>query len=124
MKRVHQGVQLHNTNDTSYQHNPHHNQQLTSHELDAKDMRAILTQIFMKQLDMKKRQKLDPKETPQHHHYEGVFRESDNIDKPPTFDDTEFIKHELLLLRGQTSEASVTVEDVMGVTSSAAGRMF
>ncbi|OXU28371.1 hypothetical protein TSAR_006422 [Trichomalopsis sarcophagae] len=117
MKRVHQGVQLHNTNETSYQHHLQHNQQLTSHELDAKDMRAILTQIFMKQLDMKKRQK-DANEPSQHHHYEGVFRESDNIVKPPTFDDTEFIKHELLSLRAQASEASVTLED-MGVTSSA-----
>ncbi|XP_031785741.1 uncharacterized protein LOC100116714 [Nasonia vitripennis] len=117
MKRVHQGVQLHNTNETSYQHHLQHNQQLTSHELDAKDMRAILTQIFIKQLDMKKRQK-DANEPSQHHHYEGVFRESDNIVKPPTFDDTEFIKHELLSLRGQASEASVTLED-MGVTSSA-----
>lgn len=46
-----------------------------SHELDAKAMRNILTQILAKTLDMKKK-----KDHP-HHHYKSVFRESANIDK-------------------------------------------
>ncbi|XP_012256817.2 uncharacterized protein LOC105686493 isoform X2 [Athalia rosae] len=53
--------------------------QLTSHELDAKTMRNILTQLFVKTLDTKKKQESNP-----HHHYEGTYRESSNIDRPPT----------------------------------------
>lgn len=105
MKRVHQGVQfhqVHNASEGGSSFQNHHQQQHASHELDAKDMRAILTQLFMKTLDMKKKQKApDP-----HHHYEGVFKESANIDKPPSFDDTDFIKQELKALREQASEVS------------------
>ncbi|XP_058789879.1 uncharacterized protein LOC131663465 isoform X2 [Phymastichus coffea] len=99
MRRVHQGVQFHQ-NETAANANQvtaHH--QYTSHELDAKDMRAILTQLFMKTLDMRKKQK----EGHQHHHHEGTFKEDDNIDKPPSFDDTDFIQHELLSLRRQAA---------------------
>ncbi|XP_046620096.1 uncharacterized protein LOC124305099 [Neodiprion virginianus] len=53
--------------------------QLSSHELDAQQMRNILTQLFAKTLLTKNKQK----ETP-HHHYEGTYRESSNIDRPPT----------------------------------------
>lgn len=53
--------------------------QLGSHELDAQAMRNILTQLFAKTVDTKKKQKEN-----QHHHYEAVFREATNIDKPPT----------------------------------------
>lgn len=49
-----------------------------SHELDAKAMRAILTELFVKTFDTKKKQKENP-----HHHYEGTFVEAANIDKPP-----------------------------------------
>lgn len=114
MRRVQQGVQFHNeaTNGTGgsinnnkqqqQQQQPPSHHQYTSHELDAKDMRAILTQLFVKTLDMRKRQK----DAHQHHHREGTFREDANIDKPPTFDDTEFMQQELLSLRGLTSEAT------------------
>jgi len=50
-----------------------------SHELDAQAMRSILTQLFAKTLDTKNKQKQNP-----HHHYEAVFKEVTNIDKPPT----------------------------------------
>ena len=105
MKRVHQGVQFHQTQHPNENAPLHPQHQLTSHELDAKDMRAILTQLFVKTLDMRRRQK--EMQTEPHHHYEGVFKESANIVKPPTiFDDTEFMKQELKRLQGQTSQAS------------------
>ena len=81
MRRIHQDVQFHhNTNPphrngtffSSSLHNP------TSHELDASAMRNILTLLMNKTLETKKKQKENP-----HHRYEGVYRESANIDKPP-----------------------------------------
>lgn len=81
MKRVQQGVQFHHKdhllNDSKHTMNtmPHH---YNSHELDAKAMKVILTELFAKTLDTKKKQKENP-----HHHYEGTFVETDNIDKPP-----------------------------------------
>lgn len=50
-----------------------------SHELDAETMRNILTQLLAKTDHTKKKQKKNP-----HHHYEAVFREITNIDKPVT----------------------------------------
>ncbi|XP_011703824.1 PREDICTED: uncharacterized protein LOC105459459 isoform X2 [Wasmannia auropunctata] len=52
--------------------------QLGSHELDAETMRNILTQLLAKTDNTKKKQK-NP-----HHHYEAVFRDITNIDKPAT----------------------------------------
>lgn len=81
MKRVQQGVQFHHkdhlSNNSKHTMNamPHH---YNSHELDAKAMKVILTELFAKTLDTKKKQKENP-----HHHYEGTFVETDNIDKPP-----------------------------------------
>ncbi|KAJ8673425.1 hypothetical protein QAD02_004687 [Eretmocerus hayati] len=101
MKKVKQTVQFHHSErekDNLLQHNNHQqHHEYSSHELDAKDMRDILTQLFTKTLDMRKRQK-DTK-TPQNTHYEGTFKESDNIDKPPSFDDSEFMRHELESLK-------------------------
>lgn len=53
--------------------------QLGSHELDAETMRHILTQLLAKTDYTKKRQKKNP-----HHHYEAVFKDITNIDKPVT----------------------------------------
>jgi hypothetical protein len=106
MKRVNQGVEFHQErNDTEDSSSTRrHHQQLTSHELDAKDMRAILTQLFVKTLDTKKRQK--DAHTNLRHHYEGVFKESANIDKPPIFDEADFIRQELLSLNKPKVEAT------------------
>ncbi|KAG7202886.1 hypothetical protein KM043_010034 [Ampulex compressa] len=82
MKRARQGVQFHHK-DSAFQLNvskhamSHHH---GSHELDAKAMRSILTELFAKTIGTKQKQKENP-----HHHYEGVFVETANIDKPPTF---------------------------------------
>lgn len=51
--------------------------QMGSHELDAETMRNILTQLLAKTDYTKKKQKKNP-----HHHYEGVFKDITNIDKP------------------------------------------
>ncbi|XP_024942141.1 uncharacterized protein LOC107269113 [Cephus cinctus] len=81
MKRARQEVLFHHkdstpgVNNTLPRHVAHH---YNSHELDAKAMRNILTQLFMKTLDTKKKQEEAP-----HHHYEGVFMDSANIEKPP-----------------------------------------
>ncbi|XP_012272253.1 uncharacterized protein LOC105695339 [Orussus abietinus] len=79
MKRVRQGIQFlqqsSNPNENDTLPIPYH---YSSHELDAKAMRSILTELFRKTLETKKKQKESP-----HHHYEGVFKESANIDKPP-----------------------------------------
>lgn len=48
-----------------------------SHELDAETMRNILTQLLAKTDHIKKKQK-------KNHHYEAVFRDITNIDKPVT----------------------------------------
>lgn len=53
--------------------------QAGSHELDAETMRNILTQILAKTDYTKKKQKKNL-----HHHYEAVFRDITNIDKPAT----------------------------------------
>ncbi|XP_014210255.1 uncharacterized protein LOC106640672 [Copidosoma floridanum] len=109
MKRVHQDVeflnkQAHKNAENINNHQPQH---YTSHELDAKDMREILTQIFMKTLDMKKRQKETKAPTQrQHYHHEGVFKESANIDKPPVVDETEFIKLELVRLKAMAMSST------------------
>ncbi|KAL6258113.1 hypothetical protein P5V15_010030 [Pogonomyrmex californicus] len=50
-----------------------------SHELDPETMRNILTQLLVKTNYAKKKQKKNP-----HHHYEAVFRDVTNIDKPAT----------------------------------------
>lgn len=50
-----------------------------SYELDAETMRNILTQLLAKTDHTKKKQKHNP-----HHHYEAVFRDITNIDKPVT----------------------------------------
>lgn len=48
-----------------------------SHELDSETMRNILTQLLVKINYAKKKQKKNP-----HYHYEAVFRDVTNIDKP------------------------------------------
>ncbi|CAL7950074.1 unnamed protein product [Xylocopa violacea] len=81
MKRVHQGVQFHHKDHANVLNNSKHmmSHHYNSHELDAKAMKVILTELFAKTLGTKKKQKENP-----HHHYEGTFVETDNIDKPPT----------------------------------------
>lgn len=68
----HQGSAL-NVSKSSVGHSYHGG----SHELDAQAMRNVLTQLFVKTLDMKKKKKENP-----HYHYKGVFRDFANIDKP------------------------------------------
>ncbi|XP_076666153.1 uncharacterized protein LOC143367829 isoform X2 [Andrena cerasifolii] len=83
MKRAQYGIQFHHEDHALPQNSsrhlsntmPHH---YNSHELDAKAMRAILTELFAKTLDTKKMQKENP-----HHHYEGTFVDTANIVKPP-----------------------------------------
>ncbi|XP_072767054.1 uncharacterized protein [Anoplolepis gracilipes] len=79
MGRVNQDVQFHHK-DKALRLNISNSSenQLGSHELDAQAMRKILTQLLAKTIDTKKKQKENP-----HHHYEAVFREVTNIDKPP-----------------------------------------
>ncbi|XP_070157374.1 uncharacterized protein [Polyergus mexicanus] len=80
MGRVRQDVQFHHKgNALRLNISKSSENQLGSHELDAQAMRNILTQLLAKTIDTKKKQKENP-----HHHYEAVFREDTNIDKPPT----------------------------------------
>lgn len=84
MKRVQQGIQFHHKDHANALNGSKHTMNTmthhyNSHELDAKAMKAILTELFAKTLDTKKKQKENP-----HHHYEGTFVETDNIEKPPT----------------------------------------
>uniref|UniRef100_A0A0C9RP70 NAB6_0 protein n=1 Tax=Fopius arisanus TaxID=64838 RepID=A0A0C9RP70_9HYME len=90
MKKADQDVQFHHKGNA-----PHSNGTLprlmsghhyTSHELGAKEMRHILTNLFAKTLVAKNKQKENP-----HHHYEGVYREDDNIEKPPPAHPDEFL---------------------------------
>jgi len=80
MKRAGQDVYFHHE-DNSLRSNTFilpGSHQLSSHELDAQTMRNILSQLLAKTLDTKKKQKENL-----HHHYEAVFRDTTNIDKPP-----------------------------------------
>ncbi|XP_029164286.1 uncharacterized protein LOC114935588 [Nylanderia fulva] len=78
MGRVNQDVQFHHKgNALRLNISQSSESQLGSHELDAQAMRNILTQLLAKTIDTKKKQKENP-----HHHYEAVFRDIDNIDKP------------------------------------------
>ncbi|XP_050487818.1 uncharacterized protein LOC126872199 [Bombus huntii] len=84
MKRVQQGIQFHHKDHANALNSSKHTMNTithhyNSHELDAKAMKVILTELFAKTLDTKKKQKENP-----HHHYEGTFVETDNIEKPPT----------------------------------------
>lgn len=83
MKRFHQGIQFHHKDHALPSNNSKHATNIlahhyNSHELDAKAMKIILAELFAKTLDTKMKQKENP-----HHHYEGTYVESDNIDKPP-----------------------------------------
>lgn len=78
MGRVSQDVHFHHESSV-FRLNVSRSSGQGSHELDTEAMRNILTQLFAKTLDTKKKQKES-----QHHHYEAVFREAINIDKPPT----------------------------------------
>ncbi|XP_078032859.1 uncharacterized protein LOC144467784 [Augochlora pura] len=83
MKRVEQGIQFHHKDQNLHLNSSTHltnfmAHNYNSHELDAKAMRAILTELFAKTLGTKNKQKENP-----HHHYEGTFVEVANIDKPP-----------------------------------------
>ncbi|KOC65647.1 hypothetical protein WH47_00671 [Habropoda laboriosa] len=83
MKRVQQGIQFHHKDHAHLLNNSKHitnamSHHYNSHELDAKAMKVILSELFAKTVGTKKMQKENP-----HHHYEGTFVETDNIDKPP-----------------------------------------
>lgn len=95
MKRAHQDVHFHHKGPHSNSTLPplisaHH---YTSHELGAKEMREILTNLFARTLVAKNKQKENP-----HHNYEGVYRESANIEKPP------LVKPDELLWKLETIE--------------------
>lgn len=99
MSRVNQDVQFHHKGNalrlnisTSLEN------QVGSHELDAQTMRHILTQLLAKTIDTKKKQKENP-----HHHYEAVFKEVTNIDKPPTANHPDNLSSENQPLRESTS---------------------
>lgn len=80
MGRVNQDIQFHHKgNALRLNISQSSENQKGSHELDAKTMRNILTQLLAKTIDTKKKQKENP-----HHHYEAVFRDITNIDKPLT----------------------------------------
>ena len=85
MKRAREGVRFHDKNNAPA-HHPNNSSSYNSlaaagnsHELDANALRQILASLFIKTQDTKNKQKDNP-----HHHYEGVYKESDNIDRPPT----------------------------------------
>jgi len=81
MKRAGQDVYFHHEGNSLRLNTfilPGYSHELSSHELDAQTMRNILSQLLAKTLDTKKKQKENP-----HHHYEAVFRDTSNIDKPP-----------------------------------------
>lgn len=91
MKRVHQDVEFHHKDPDNTSPLPvvrHY----SSHELDAKSMRQLLQQLLIKRLDIQKKKRVyNPEEVVvapkvqkvDHHHYEGVYKETANIDKPP-----------------------------------------
>lgn len=90
MKRAGQNVHFHHEGNafrqnTSEQLSGHHS---NSNELDPQTMRKILTQLFVKTQDTKKKQKENP-----HHHYEAVFRDAVNIDKPPVTNYVDSLKN-------------------------------
>ncbi|CAG5100018.1 Similar to CWC27: Spliceosome-associated protein CWC27 homolog (Pongo abelii) [Cotesia congregata] len=105
MKRVQAGVQFHHQKNTGFSGTnlaSHYN----SHELDAPAMREILKNLFAKTLETKNKQKSNP-----HHHYEGVFRESVNIDRPPTtFDNYSWISEQLKALEQKTEQTIIENE--------------
>lgn len=74
MRRAGQDVHFHHQDGAVGSLPPSHG----SHELDDQAMRRVLTELFAKTHDMK-RKKEHP---PPHHRYKGVFRESANIDQP------------------------------------------
>ncbi|XP_020281490.1 uncharacterized protein LOC109853612 [Pseudomyrmex gracilis] len=90
MRRAGQNVHFHHEGNvfrqnTSDQLSGHHS---NSNELDPQAMRNILTQLFVKTQDTKKKQKENP-----HHHYEAVFRDAVNIDKPPVTNYVDSLKN-------------------------------
>lgn len=81
MKRVNQGVHFHQRENKSHSIGAIPDMtghQFNSHELDSSAMRDILVKLFTKTQGTKYKQKQNP-----HHHYEGVFRDSINIERPP-----------------------------------------
>ena len=120
MKRAQQGVQFHHKDHAGLLNSSRHTMDTmhhyNSHELDAKAMKVILTELFAKTLDTKKKQKESP-----HHHYEGTFVEADNIDKPPTQhpqDDTPEVRNKLMenrLIR--TFEEALKKQNVASVAN-------
>lgn len=87
MKRARQDVEFHHKANA-----PHPNDTLpkspvsshsggSSHELDAITMRETLAKLFAKSLDMRKKKK-DYSQY-EHYHREGVFRDNENIERPP-----------------------------------------
>ncbi|XP_011258449.1 uncharacterized protein LOC105252643 isoform X2 [Camponotus floridanus] len=104
MSRVNQDVQFHHKGNalrlnisTSLEN------QVGSHELDAQTMRHILTQLLAKTTDTKKKQKENP-----HHHYEAVFKEVTNIDKPPIANHLDNLSFENQLLRESSTSDNNT----------------
>ncbi|XP_063982987.1 uncharacterized protein LOC135165530 isoform X1 [Diachasmimorpha longicaudata] len=90
MKRAHQDVQFHHKGNAPASNNTlpplMSNHHYTSHELGAKEMREILTNLFARKLVAKNKQKENP-----HHHYEGVYKETANIKKPPLVQPDKFL---------------------------------
>lgn len=90
MGRVKQDVQFHHKgNALRLNISTSSENQVGSHELDAQTMRYILTQLLAKTIDTKKKQKENP-----HHHYEAVFKEVTNIDKPPIANHPQILSFE------------------------------
>ncbi|XP_074113625.1 uncharacterized protein LOC141536786 [Cotesia typhae] len=105
MKRVQPGVRFHHQKNTGFSRTNLANQ-YNSHELDAPAMREILKNLFAKTLETKNMQKSNP-----HHHYEGVFKDSVNIDRPPTtFDNYSWISEQLKALEQKTEQTIIENE--------------
>jgi len=79
MRRADQDVHFHHEDRIRLNISKSSRHQMGSHELDAETLRNILTQLLAKTDYTKKKQKKN-----QHHHYEGVFKDITNIDKPMT----------------------------------------
>ncbi|XP_043475237.1 uncharacterized protein LOC122506891 isoform X2 [Leptopilina heterotoma] len=105
MTKVHKDVKFHHHNSKA----PHKNRTFSSndfnpssHELDANAMKNILALLMKKTNEMKNKQKKNA-----YHIYEGVYRESDNIDKPPSLE-KEFDPRDLFDLLDQKRQSLET----------------
>lgn len=101
MTKVHKDVKFHHNSKASHKNRTFTSSDFnpSSHELDANAMKNILALLTKKTNEMKNKQKENP-----YHIYEGVYRESDNIDKPPSLE-KEFDPRDLFDLLDQKRQS-------------------